>query len=151
VENAGYQKQTPAGGPAGGGHVAEEQPTEVGSVNVAYPHRSHSCGAAQRTIEKARPLFIRSYQLSTISTDFRAINTSATTLTSRVERYAECSGFHRGGGGSSFQGSCDFSNAEFFLRKALQSMNFSCSPRTRLRNHGRSLLNSRLLIDIARR
>src|ERR1019366_4064984 len=133
------------GGPAGGGHVADEQPTEVGSVNVAYPHRSHSCGAAQRTIEKARPLFIRSYQLSAISTDFRAIKTSATTLTSRVERYTERSGFHRGGGDSSFQGSGDFRDAEISLRKALQSMNFSCGPRTQLRNHGRSLLNSRLL------
>jgi hypothetical protein len=139
------------GGPAGGGHVADEQPTEVGSVNVAYPHRSHSCGAAQRTIEKARPLFIRSYQLSTISTDFRAINTFVTTLTSRVDRYTEGSGFHRRRGGSSFQRSGNFSDVDFFLRKALQSMNFSCSPRTQLRNHGRSLLNSRLLIDIARR
>jgi len=66
-------------------------------------------------------------------------NTSATTLTSRVERYTECSGFHRGSGGSSFQGSGDFRDAEFLLRKALQSMNFSCSPRTQLRNHGAPL------------
>jgi hypothetical protein len=64
--------------------------------------------------------------------------TSTPTLTSRVERYTDGSGFHQCGGGRSFQGSGDFRDAEFFLRKALQSMNFGCSPRTRLRNHDSS-------------
>ena len=40
-------------------------------------------------------------------------------LTSRVDRYTQGLGFHYRGGGSSFQRSRDFRDAELFLRKAL--------------------------------
>jgi hypothetical protein len=94
------------------------------------------------------PVLVGFCQLSLISTGlFEALPA----LTSRVERYAECSRLHRRGGGSSFQGSCDFSDFEFFLRKVPRSMNFRCSPGTRFRNHGGPLAMIRRLIDIARR